>query len=136
MPHSKYQFEKHFTPAEASRTLPLVKRIVKDILDTAHQIHSLQQMTGDPGAHPQVQALEDQLRGFFEELESLGCFYKDWNYNIGLVDFPAIINDREVFLCWRSDEPELRFYHRIEDGYRGRQPIPKALFEQQRKEME
>jgi hypothetical protein len=43
---------------------------------------------------------------------------------MGLIDFPAIIDDEQVFLCWRSDEPELAFYHRIEGGYAGRRPLP------------
>ncbi|RPI70946.1 MAG: DUF2203 family protein, partial [Ignavibacteriales bacterium] len=43
---------------------------------------------------------------------------------IGLVDFPSIINNKEVFLCWRSDEDEIKFYHDIDSGYSGRKPIP------------
>ena len=54
----------------------------------------------------------------------MGCFYKDWDFELGLVDFPALVRGELVFLCWRSDEPALRFYHRMEEGYAGRRPLP------------
>ncbi|NIV10974.1 MAG: DUF2203 family protein [Aliifodinibius sp.] len=117
-------FKEHFTVQEAVKTLPLVKRIVKDILDTSHQIRSmgmvLQDKTED---HPQIEELVEQLKSYIAELEEMGCFYKDWNFSIGLVDFPAIIDGEEVFLCWRSDEAEIKYYHEIEAGYAGRKLI-------------
>ena len=54
----------------------------------------------------------------------MGCFFKDWNFSIGLVDFPTVIDGETVFLCWRSDEGQLGWYHRIEEGYQGRRPLP------------
>jgi hypothetical protein len=62
-----------------------------------------------------------------KELEALGCFYKDWNFDLGLVDFPALIDGEEVLLCWRSDEPEVRWYHPLDGGYSGRKPIPENI---------
>ncbi|MGD8778793.1 MAG: DUF2203 family protein [Ignavibacteria bacterium] len=48
---------------------------------------------------------------------------------MGLVDFPPIINSEEVFLCWRSDENNIEFYHKVEDGgYEGKKRIPKEFF--------
>jgi hypothetical protein len=125
----KYQFKRHFTPAEAARTLPLVRQIVEDILDVSHDIRSLGTILGENvREHPQLQEMLDQLHGYFAEMEELGCYYKDWGFSIGLVDFPAIINGREVFLCWRSDEKDIMYYHDIEAGYAGRQLIPPYLF--------
>lgn len=119
-------FEKHFTPEEAMKTLPLVRRVVKDILDTCHQIRTLSAMLEEEKeSHPQIEALMDELKSYFVELEEMGCFYKDWNFSIGLVDFPAIVDGEEVFLCWRSDEPTIKYYHEIETGYTGRKEIPK-----------
>ena len=118
------KFKKHFTPHEANKTLPLVKRIVKDILDTGHEINSLVTFLGDETEdHPQISQLVDQMNSYFSELEEIGCFYKDWNFRIGLVDFPAVIDNEEVFLCWRSDEPDINYYHGIDAGYAGRKPI-------------
>ena len=71
----------------------------------------------------------DLLDELFEEIESLGCYYKDWNFTVGLVDFPAKINGRDVMFCWRSDEDRISFFHDEESGYAGRRPIPKELLE-------
>jgi hypothetical protein len=118
------KFKKYFTPDEANKTLPLVKKIVKDILNTGHEMNSLITFLGDDTEnHSQINQLVEQMNSYFAELEEIGCLYKDWNFRIGLVDFPAIINDREVFLCWRSDESEIMYYHPIETGYSGRKPL-------------
>ena len=109
---------KLFTPQEATQTLPLVKRVVEDILSIGQRIR--QRAAEDP----EVSRLMDQLDGLFDELESVGCFYKDWNFSIGLVDFPSLIEGKEVFLCWKSDEPALKFYHDVDGGFDGRKPIP------------
>lgn len=116
---------KYFTPEEARKTLPLVKKIVKDILDTSFQIRTIaEQMGEDANENPEVRKLIDDLNYFMRELEEIGCFYKDWNFSIGLVDFPSVIDDEEVFLCWRSDEEDILYYHGINEGYAGRKRIP------------
>lgn len=118
------QYTKHFTPEEASATLPLVKKIVADIL---REGHTLKQMTGAGGSTDGLEFHEQTciVKGLFGELNELGCFYKDWDFQTGLVDFPAMINGQEVLLCWRSDEDALEWYHGIEDGFAGRQRIPR-----------
>ena len=59
----------------------------------------------------------------------LNQIYKDWNFTVGLVDFPFVIEGADVYLYWRSDEDEIKFYHSIEEGYSGRKPIPDRYFE-------
>jgi hypothetical protein len=121
---------KHFTPSEAKRTLPLVKRIVKDILDTSKEMRLLaDDLGGEIKDNPVIGKMADDVHNFIEEIEEIGCHYKDWNFTIGLVDFPAIIDGQEVFLCWRSDEDEIRYYHGIDAGYSGRKLIPKEFLE-------
>ncbi|RMI00520.1 MAG: DUF2203 family protein [Calditrichaeota bacterium] len=123
-------FKRYFTPAEAEKTLPLVRQIVRDILDLSHEVRILATMLGaEAEDHPQIEDKVQQLRHYLRELEEIGCFYKDWNFSIGLVDFPAVIDGREVFLCWRSDEPSIQYYHDIDAGYAGRQPIPEHYLE-------
>ncbi len=117
---------KLFTPKEANQTLPLVKRIVADILSTGDRIRALSAEIGkNAESDPQIIQWMDQLEELFEELELLGCSYKDWNFAIGLVDFPSVIDGQQVFLCWRSDEKELKYYHEIDAGFTGRKLIPK-----------
>ncbi len=117
---------KYFTPAEARNTLPLVKKIVKDILDTSKEMKLIADDFGikNINNNPKLKKMADEIDGFIAELEEVGCFYKDWNFTIGLVDFPAVIDNREVMLCWKSDEDEIEFYHDIDSGYSGRKPIP------------
>ena len=119
---------KYFTPSEAKRTLPLVKKIVKDILDTTKEMRLIaDDVNGkieEGRTWNQIQKMAGEVNGFIKELEEIGCFYKDWNFTVGLVDFPSVIDEREVYLCWRSDEDDIKFYHRIEEGYRGRKLIP------------
>ena len=116
---------KYFTPAEAKLTLPLVRKIVKDILDTTKEIRLLgEDLDGVIEDNPQMKKMAADVNGFISELEEIGCYYKDWNFSIGLVDFPSLIDNEEVFLCWRSDEDDIKYYHEIDEGYSGRKPIP------------
>ena len=116
---------KNFTPQEAFRTLPLVKKIVRDILNNAFEIKTIaESLGGDFEDNQEVIQLASEINSFMEELEDIGCTYKDWNFQIGLVDFPSIINGKDVLLCWRSDEDSIRFYHGIEQGYTARKLIP------------
>jgi hypothetical protein len=116
---------KHFTVKEARRTLPLVKQIVRDILNNAFEIRTIaESLNGQIEENREIENLANQINTFMKELEEIGCTYKDWNFQIGLVDFPSIIDEEEVLLCWRSDEDDIRFYHSLSDGYTGRKPIP------------
>jgi len=117
---------KYFTPNEARSTLPLVKKIVKDILDTTREMRLIAEEMDEEFVKnsPQIKKMVEDINSFISELEEVGCFYKDWNFTFGLVDFPAFIDNREVMLCWKSDEDDIRFYHDIEAGYSGRKPIP------------
>ena len=116
---------KHFTPEEAQRTLPLVRKIVDDILKTSREIRILtEDKNGIVEDDPQIRKMMNDINGFISELEELGCYYKDWNFSMGLVDFPAVIGGKEVFLCWRNDEDDIKYYHDIETGDSGRRLIP------------
>jgi hypothetical protein len=115
----------YFDVDEANRTLPLVRRIVADILKAGQDIRAISVDTEKPEEDPRIVALMDELDTLFEEIKSLGCSYKDWNFQMGLVDFPAIVAGQEAYLCWRSDEPQILFYHDAESGYAGRRPLPK-----------
>ena len=120
---------KYFTPSEAELTLPLVRKIVQDILDTTREMRLFaDDLEGIIEENEQIRKMAGNVEGFMNELEELGCYYKDWNFTIGLVDFPAIIDSREVYLCWRSDEEKIKYYHGIEEGYSGRKLIPEDYF--------
>ena len=121
------KFKRTFTPQEANHRLPLIKQIVADILARGKDFRArLAKQTG-PDMPVECLNLQAEIEGLMIELEDLGCYYKDWNFEIGLVDFPAVIEGQQVLLCWRSDEERLKWYHSLQDGYPGRRPIPEYL---------
>jgi len=114
------EFKRVFTRQEAESTLPLVRQIVTDILESAGRLREAEESDGDlPG-------LEGELQEHLQEIEEIGCFFKDGDFSVGLVDFPAVIDGETVFLCWRSDESELAWYHPVDEGFQGRRPLPKT----------
>ena len=62
-----------------------------------------------------------EVRRGLAELEKLGVVIKDLDR--GLIDFPAIRDGREVYLCWQLDEDEIGFWHDIDAGFGGREPL-------------
>jgi len=123
---------KYFTPEEANKTLPLVKKIVKDILDYSFELKTISDSTnGEIEDNREAQNLISSIKGFMRELEEIGCAYKDWNFSIGLVDFPAILDGEEVYLCWKSDEESITYFHGINEGFRGRKAIPEYYFNEE-----
>ena len=62
-----------------------------------------------------------RLKTAIEEVQELGCVIKD--LDIGLVDFPTVFRGVEVCLCWKLGEPQIAWWHGMEEGFRGRKPI-------------
>lgn len=121
---------KYFTPSEAIKTLPLVRKIVGDIIDTTREMRLYaEDVNGQIENDPYIRRMAEHVDDFIKELEEIGCFYKDWNFTIGLVDFPSIIDGEEVLLCWRSDEETIKFYHDMDSGFAGRKSIPEKYLE-------
>ncbi len=117
------EFKRLFTHREAESALPLVRQIVGDILEKARKVRTLEE------SDREAARLQAEIQENLRELESMGCYFKDWNFSVGLVDFPAAVDGQTVFLCWRSDEPGIGWYHRMEEGYQGRKPLPKVSSE-------
>lgn len=65
---------------------------------------------------------KSELQRAVETFERLGCHLKDMD--LGLVDFYTWMDGELVLLCWREDEEQVRYWHTVEDGFGGRQPIP------------
>ena len=113
---------RYFTPDEANHMLPLVRAIVRDILEKGNDLRSLG--TEGRGVSPRFQKAMAEITSLVAELEKLGCSYKDIGFQTGLVDFPALINGQEIFLCWQSDEEAIVHYHRDDEGFAARRHIP------------
>ena len=68
--------------------------------------------------------LADSLKAALETIQSTGCVVKD--LDTGLLDFPAIVDNQEAYLCWRLGEERIRFWHRQDEGFAGRKPLDPA----------
>lgn len=127
-----------FTVEEANKTLPLVRRILDDVV-RQHRLWrekileldlvASSSRVGDPRDRAEVlereaQELAREIDGYQRELEDLGIQLKD--RRLGLVDFPSEIGGRRVLLCWRLGEAEVQFWHDEDAGYAGRQPLHPA----------
>lgn len=65
--------------------------------------------------------LHEAVEAALERIQSTGCVVKD--LDVGLLDFPARIDNQDVYLCWKLGEDRIRFYHRQDEGFAGRKPI-------------
>jgi hypothetical protein len=122
---------RHFSVDEANAVLPRVRSIVASVLAARQRIleaqpevwPTLEKVIGNGGSR-KASALVEEFKiveNGIQAIQNLGVFVKD--INTGLIDFPALRQDREVFLCWRYDEPRVAFWHELQAGFAGRQAI-------------
>lgn len=63
----------------------------------------------------------ERLRSVMEEITAIGVLVKD--LELGLVDFPTLLQGEEVYLCWRMGEPDIQYWHGVHEGFAGRKTI-------------
>jgi hypothetical protein len=119
---------RRFHLSEANQTLPLVSRIVADIVRTHAAAVELQEKLQEGLPAKQQQLIQerldlqsDRLQGYVDELQEIGCELKD--YSTGLVDFIGRHQGRDVCLCWKLGEKKVDHWHELSDGFAGRQPV-------------
>ncbi|HZT22953.1 MAG TPA: DUF2203 domain-containing protein [Verrucomicrobiae bacterium] len=124
------QFSKHYTRDEARALLPQIRqwlaqlnRLRQDQERFEQRLTELAAIGRDLGGETVnrwVRTLAD-MQAIFSEFQRREIFIKDLHR--GLVDFPAILGGREVFLCWESDEEDIEFWHDLDAGYAGRERL-------------
>jgi hypothetical protein len=129
---------KLFTVEQANAVLPLVRAITADLARLSSEVVerrerlSALQAGRERGARDvysqELTQIEDELKcdverlqEYAEELQELGVDPK--NFPEGLVDFPAVMDGRAVYLCWKLGEPEVLHWHDKDAGFPGRQPL-------------
>jgi hypothetical protein len=130
---------RHFTPEEANAALERVRPLVEQLVE-GRQEHALaverqeeleRKIRGNGGGIPpaelasatsEVDALARRLARLVDEIASHGAQVKD--LDSGLVDFPALRRGETVLLCWQLGEDEIAWWHRVDDGFAGRRPLP------------
>lgn len=128
-----------FTLLETERLLPEVERLLRNLLHLKQEYersdseltriaHRIALAGGMIPPREQISQLRQRkdtaargLKSILESIQEIGCQLKD--VETGLVDFPTLYRDKEVYLCWKLGEPGIAFWHHVEDGYRGRRPI-------------
>ena len=130
MPH---HFKKHYTRDEARALLPKVRRWLDRLASLRAELQTLETEisklmapgcdVGGPLINRFIFKLLD-LRELLLEFRERDIQIKD--IQRGLVDFPAIMDGREVFLCWEKAEDDVGFWHELETGFAGREPLPEA----------
>jgi hypothetical protein len=124
------QFRKHYTREEARALLPQVREWLRRIAQLHADLERLEErLSGlmSPGCDlggDLVNQWVKTLAGLEEvlvEFQRREIQVKD--VARGLVDFPAIIGGKEVFLCWEQDEEDIEFWHELDAGYAGRERL-------------
>jgi len=123
--------QRYFTLQEANETL----RLIRPLMDEVQAIR-IKILKNQPEAWPAIEksagnggnrTLSNMVQDFekfdalIHRIQDMDVLIKD--INLGLLDFPALKDGREVYLCWQYGEGDIAFWHEVEEGYAGRQPI-------------
>lgn len=128
-------FPRLFTVNEANELLPTLRPLVEQILENIRRLKSTSETVirkgqVDPEAPDLMEKLREdseiakligQVKGWVDEINAYGCMCK--GVEQGLVDFPCMFGAEVVYLCWQIGEPNVGYWHRIEDGFAGRRPL-------------
>ena len=129
------RYSKLFTVNEANELLPALRPLVEQILENIRRLKNasetvIRREQLDPERPDLMERLRQdadiarlisELQGFVDQINSHGCICK--GVEQGLIDFPCVLGSEVVFLCWQLGEPQVGYWHRIEDGFAGRKPL-------------
>lgn len=127
-----------FTVDKANTILPKVKKRFDEILCCKNNVMDIQEeLQNLSDSHcsfekfikkkQELNHAVTALYNMIQELEDMGIMIK--SVDEGLLDFPSIRYDEEIWLCWKFGENQVKFWHRKEEGFMGRKPIPQEGFE-------
>ncbi|MFQ5724186.1 MAG: DUF2203 domain-containing protein [Terriglobia bacterium] len=131
--------EKLFDHQEAERLLPLLESLISTVVEEKKLVEGIDEefarvqnrillyggLVPPYGYLVQKKLHRDTsasaLREALTRMEQTGCIVKDLDR--GLIDFLSIVNDEQVYLCWKRGEPSIRYWHRLDEGFAGRKPL-------------
>ena len=119
------------TVDEANQFVPMLQKDMLELKSLRKKLEALGvemsalfenvHLNGGHPKTPEFLQLSSQFRKVIERINSYGCVIK--NIDPGLVDFPHLRDGREVYLCWQFGENEIRYWHDVDAGFAGRQPL-------------
>ena len=124
-------FDRYFTEEEANALLEELLPDIEQLISTRNRIveirpefdSGLQKALGNGGSHAtgELLILMGRIQRLVERIQKTGALVK--NLEQGLLDFPAEREGRTVYLCWQYGEPPVAYWHDIDSGFAGRQPL-------------
>jgi len=122
---------RYFTLEQANDTLDLIRPWMDEVQAIRRKIMAsqpeawtaIEKSVGNGGNRALSKLIHDfeQLDALVHQIQATDVLIKD--INLGLLDFPALKDGREVYLCWQYGEGQIAFWHEVDAGYAGRQPI-------------
>jgi hypothetical protein len=126
----EYRFEKHYTRDEAQALLPQVRAWLKRLNELRQELDRFdKRLTSlmSPGHDVGGDLVNRWIRTLAGMQEVLAEFQQRQiqikDVERGLIDFPALIGGKEVFLCWEQDEEDIEHWHDLDAGYSGREHL-------------
>jgi hypothetical protein len=127
-------FQRYFTVAEANALIPelqkqllrlqaMLNRLREEYGEKAEQVFVLTLHNGFPPLW-EPSPIADAVHKAVDELNQLGVILRDVEQ--GIVDFPHLRDGREVFLCWKLGEEQVRYWHELDTGFDARKPLTEA----------
>ena len=131
----------HFTLEQANKLLPHVIQKFENVLSAKNEVVRIQSdfetnpkyMTNFKDYIIKKQELNSAITNFYksiEDLEATGVSVK--SIDQGLLDFPSLMFNEEIWLCWKQGETEIKFWHGKDEGFNGRKPIESVDLEKLR----
>ncbi len=123
--------QQYFTLREANEALIKIRPLMDEIQAIRQGILArrpdvwpvVERAAGNGGSRAASKLVREfeRLDALVHQVQETGVLLKD--INLGLLDFPALKDGREVYLCWKYGEEEIAFWHEIEAGFAGRRSI-------------
>jgi len=142
--------QKTFTYEQATTLLPVLRTLLKRAMDGKQLIESVEKELEDlrhrillsGGLSVDVPAVAhrraegdkalQEIKDALAEIEAIGVQVKD--LDIGLLDFPCVVEEEIILLCWKYGEEKIGFWHGVEEGFRGRKPVDERILRGKKKE--
>ena len=122
---------RHYTLREANEALVIIRPMIEELMRIGEKIRTHQpelwaivQKSAGNGGNPTLSKMLkdfDRLDELLHKIQDMEIQVKD--LTVGLLDFVALREGREVYLCWKYGEDNIQFWHEIDAGFAGRHPI-------------
>ncbi|HEV2037591.1 MAG TPA: DUF2203 domain-containing protein [Candidatus Eremiobacteraceae bacterium] len=124
-----------FSSQEATALLPVIRPLIAELLRVRRdlaigllEVEAAMHMQAEQAINARAATLANNVRAvqlrivdLIEKIQGYGCVVKD--IDLGLIDFPALREDRLVNLCWKIDEQQIDFWHGMDEGFAARKPL-------------